>query len=103
MTIKILVGDDEPDVEWIFKQRFRRRIRKGELEFLFAQDGRAALEVLRTHPEVHLVFTDLKMPVMDGLALLRDPGNETGIFGGAGPVCLWRYGQYPIRYEPGCL
>ncbi len=75
MAIKILVVDDEPDVELIFKQKFRRRIRKGELEFLFAQDGRAALELLLAHADVRLVFTDLKMPVMDGLALLREIRN----------------------------
>lgn len=72
MAIKILVVDDEPDVELIFKQKFRRRIRKGELEFLFAQDGRAALELLLAHSDIRLVFTDLKMPVMDGLALLKE-------------------------------
>lgn len=75
MAIKILVVDDEPDVELIFLQKFRRRIRKGELEFLFAQDGRAALELLLTHTDVRLVFTDLKMPVMDGLALLKEIRN----------------------------
>ena len=72
MAIKILVVDDEPDVELIFKQKFRRRIRKGELEFLFAQNGKAALDLLRAHPEVNLVFTDLKMPIMDGIALLKE-------------------------------
>lgn len=75
MAIKILVVDDEPDVELIFLQKFRRRIRKGELEFLFAQDGRAAMELLLAHADVRLVFTDLKMPVMDGLALLKEIRN----------------------------
>lgn len=71
MAIKILVVDDEPDVELIFRQKFRRRIRKGELEFFFAHDGKAALDLIQGDPHIHLVFTDLKMPIMDGLALLR--------------------------------
>jgi|GEM_PF-2394145 len=80
MAIKILVVDDEPDVELIFRQKFRRRIRKGELEFLFAQNGKAALDLIREDSQLHLVFTDLKMPIMDGLALLRalkELGRET--------------------------
>lgn len=72
MSLKILVVDDEPDVQLIFRQKFRRRIRKGELEFAFAEHGRAALEVLRADPTVSIVFTDINMPVMNGLALLRE-------------------------------
>lgn len=72
MAVKILVVDDEPDVELIFKQKYRRRIRRGELEFVFAEHGKAALDALRQTEDITLVFTDLNMPVMGGLALLRE-------------------------------
>lgn len=72
MAVQILIVDDEPDVELIFQQKYRRRIRRGELQFHFALNGQAALDLLRQEPEIHLVFTDLNMPVMGGLALLRE-------------------------------
>ena len=69
MTL-ILVVDDEPDVEALLRQRFRRQIRDGSLSFLFAHDGVEALEALALRPEVDLVLSDLNMPRMDGLTLL---------------------------------
>lgn len=72
MAMHILIVDDEADVELIFRQKFRRRIRKGELEFHFALQGEQALQILRARPEIGLVFTDLNMPLMGGLALLRE-------------------------------
>jgi adenylate cyclase len=66
----ILVVDDEPDVEALVTQKFRRQVRKGELAFVFARDGQHALEVLKDEPEVVMVLTDINMPRMDGLALL---------------------------------
>ncbi len=69
-TFKVLVVDDEPDVEAIFRQRMRRDIRSGRYEFVFARSGVHALEVLAEHPDVGLVITDLNMPEMDGLTLL---------------------------------
>ena len=71
MTIKILVVDDEPDVALIFRQKFRRRIRSGELAFIFAEKGRQALDLLEADPELSLVFTDIRMPTMDGLSFLK--------------------------------
>ena len=67
---KILVVDDEPDVEVMFRQRMRRDIRSGGYEFVFARSGVHALEVLAEHLDVCLVITDLNMPEMDGLTLL---------------------------------
>ena len=67
----ILVVDDEPDLEVLIRQRFRRRIRKGEISFLFARDGLQALEALAEHDEVELIMTDINMPRMDGLTLLN--------------------------------
>ena len=65
---KVLVVNDEPEVEVMFRQRMRREIRAGRYEFLFAQSGRHALEVLEENPDIRLVLTDLNMPQMDGLA-----------------------------------
>ncbi len=72
MAIKVLVVDDEPDIAVIFRQKFRRRIAAGELEFFFAENGRQALECLQADPEISLVFTDIRMPSMDGLTFLRE-------------------------------
>ena len=70
MTVKILVVDDEPDLEPLMLQRFRRQIRDGEMRFVFARDGKEALSKLEDDPEIELVLSDINMPVMDGLALL---------------------------------
>jgi phosphoserine phosphatase RsbU/P len=70
MTVKILVVDDEPDLEPLMLQRFRRQIRAGEMRFEFARDGKEAIAKLERDPEIELVLSDINMPVMDGLALL---------------------------------
>lgn len=67
---KILVVDDERDVEVLITQRFRRAVRSGELEFLFAADGEEALATLRADPDIDMVLSDINMPGMDGLTLL---------------------------------
>lgn len=72
MSIKVLVVDDEPDVAVIFRQKFRRRVASGEIEFQFAENGLAALERVRLDPEISLVFTDIRMPSMDGLTFLKE-------------------------------
>ena len=68
---KILVVDDEPDLEMLVTQKFRRRIRAGELSFVFAHDGEEALDVLREQPDIDVVLSDINMPRMDGLTLLN--------------------------------
>lgn len=67
---KILVVDDEKDMEVLIKQRFRRQIREQEYEFVFAANGNEALEQLRQHPDIVVVLSDINMPEMDGLTLL---------------------------------
>jgi sigma-B regulation protein RsbU (phosphoserine phosphatase) len=71
---RILVVDDEPDLEVLFRQRYRRQMRAGDYEFLFARDGQEALEMLGPAPDVDLVLTDINMPRMDGLTLLNHLG-----------------------------
>jgi adenylate cyclase len=70
--IKILAVDDEPDFELLLKQRFRQRIRKGDLAFRFARHGEEALSVLGDEPDINLLLLDINMPVMDGLTLLSE-------------------------------
>jgi len=67
---KILVVDDEADLEVLIKQKFRQKIRQNEYEFIFAINGRHALEQLDEHHDVDVVLSDINMPEMDGLTLL---------------------------------
>ena len=67
---KILVVDDEADLEVLVKQKFRKKIRENVYEFVFAQNGEEALEKVREHADIDIVLSDLNMPVMDGLTLL---------------------------------
>src|ERR1700760_101609 len=67
---KILVVDDEADLELLVKQKFRRKIRENVYEFVFAQNGEDALEKLIENPDVDVLLSDINMPVMDGLTLL---------------------------------
>lgn len=67
---KIIVADDEPDLEVLIKQKFRQKIRERDYEFVFAVNGMDALEKLAHHPDTDLVITDINMPEMDGLTLL---------------------------------
>ncbi len=69
---KILVVDDEPDIEPLVTQHFRRQIRSGSLMFRFARDGREALQALTEDREIGVVLSDINMPVMDGLTLLSE-------------------------------
>ncbi|KAA8480195.1 response regulator [Arcticibacter tournemirensis] len=71
MMAKILVVDDETDLELLVKQKFRRKIRENIYEFVFAQNGAEALEKLQLHPDLDIVLSDINMPVMDGLTLLN--------------------------------
>ena len=72
MTARILVVDDEPDLEALIQQKFRHQIRDGAVSFLFASDGVEALTVLKANCDVDMVITDINMPRMDGLLLLQN-------------------------------
>ncbi|WP_290841208.1 adenylate/guanylate cyclase domain-containing protein [Flavobacterium sp.] len=67
---KILVVDDEEDLEMLVKQKFRRKIRENEYEFVFAHNGEEALVKISENPDIDIVLSDINMPVMDGLTLL---------------------------------
>jgi len=70
MPFKVLIVDDEPDMEVLIRQRFLRKIKDGELEFVFAHDGQEALNKLQEDSELDVVMSDINMPIMDGLTLL---------------------------------
>lgn len=70
--MKILVVDDEADIEPLFKQRFRREIQSGEIDFAFSRSGEEALVYLQEHlSEVVLILSDINMPGISGIELLR--------------------------------
>ncbi|MDQ3682089.1 MAG: response regulator [Bacteroidota bacterium] len=70
--MKVLVVDDEKDMQTLFEQRFRKEIRKQEMEFVFAFSGEEALNYLSQHMhEAVLILSDINMPGMSGLELLR--------------------------------
>lgn len=70
MAIKILSVDDELDLEVLLTQYFRRQIRKGEYEFVFAHNGLEALQKMLETPDIDIILSDINMPEMDGLTLL---------------------------------
>ncbi len=66
----ILVADDETDLEMLIKQKFRQKIREQKYEFIFAINGKDALEKISLNPNIDIVLSDINMPEMDGLTLL---------------------------------
>lgn len=70
--MKILVVDDEPDMQTLFRQRFRREIKDHTVDFAFANSGEEALNYLQQHfHEVVLILSDINMPGMSGFELLK--------------------------------
>jgi adenylate cyclase len=109
MTARILVVDDEPDLEALIVQRFRRQIRDGEMSFVFAEDGVTALAQLAETPDIDMVVTDINMPRMDGLTLLarlqeREDGLATVIVSAYGDMANIRtamnHGAFDFLTKP---
>jgi len=73
--IKILIADDEADLEMLIRQKFRQKIREQHYEFVFAENGNDALKKMKLHPDVEIVLSDINMPEMDGLTLLAKLGE----------------------------
>jgi len=90
MNARILFVDDEPDLEALITQKFRRQIRDGTAEFLFARDGIEALDVLKANNDIDLVVSDINMPRMDGLTLLQKLQENDG---GLSTIIVSAYGD----------
>jgi class 3 adenylate cyclase/FixJ family two-component response regulator len=73
---KILVVDDESDLEILIKQKFRQKIRDGKYAIVFAVNGKNALEMIEKNEDVDIVLSDINMPVMDGLTLLAKLNDQ---------------------------
>jgi len=92
MPERIMVVDDEPDLESLIRQRFRRQIRDGEYDFVFAYNGLEALSRLLEFPDINLILSDINMPEMDGLTLLaklnelKNPALKTVIVSAYGDM-----------------
>src|ERR1700736_432049 len=80
MTARILVVDDEPDLEDLVTQKFRRQIKDGSIAFGFARDGVEALAMLGADSGFDMVVSDINMPRMDGLTLLAKLQDEANKF-----------------------
>jgi len=70
MSAKILIVDDETDLESLISQKFKKQISANEYQFIFARNGIEALTKLQLHPDIDMVLSDINMPEMDGLTLL---------------------------------
>jgi phosphoserine phosphatase RsbU/P len=78
--VKILVVDDEPEMELLMRQKFRRQLVASTWSFTFAGDGQEALHAIEADPDISLVLTDLNMPKMDGLTLLARLAKSDHVF-----------------------
>jgi sigma-B regulation protein RsbU (phosphoserine phosphatase) len=90
MPSKLLIVDDEPDVEVLMKQRFRKQIREKRFTLFFAENGIEALKILAAEKDIRLVISDINMPEMDGLTLLKNISEQ---FPDVIPIIVSAYGD----------
>lgn len=71
--MRLIVVDDEEDVQFLFQQKFRKEIKSGEVQMHFAFDGQSALQFVEEleNPEGYLILSDINMPIMNGIELLK--------------------------------
>ena len=74
LKMNILMVDDEPDAADLFRQKFRREIRKGEVDLHVASSGQQALEMLENLHNIEplMILSDINMPGMTGIELLKE-------------------------------
>ncbi len=71
LPVKLLIVDDEPDVFMLFQEHFRKEVENEQYELLFAPSGEAALKTIQNTPDIPLILSDINMPHMDGLTMLK--------------------------------
>ncbi|MCX6235730.1 MAG: SpoIIE family protein phosphatase [Bacteroidetes bacterium] len=91
-TVKIMIVDDEADMELLMRQKFRTMLREKKYDFVFAINGLEALSKLLEHPDISIILSDINMPEMDGLTLLarlnelKNPALKTVIVSAYGDM-----------------
>tara|TARA_R110001592_G_scaffold79857_1_gene238489 strand:+ start:1684 stop:2874 length:1191 start_codon:yes stop_codon:yes gene_type:complete len=78
--LRLLIVDDEPDLETLFRQKFRKQIKQGDFHVKFASNGKEALETIDASNEIDIILTDINMPIMDGLTLLARLAERDELF-----------------------
>jgi DNA-binding NtrC family response regulator len=71
--MRLIVVDDEMDIQFLFQQKFRKELRRGEVQIIYALDGTSALKLIEgiENPESYLMLSDINMPRMSGIELLK--------------------------------
>ncbi|MBX9786151.1 MAG: response regulator [Alphaproteobacteria bacterium] len=101
---KVLFVDDEPDIELLTKQKYRKQVAEGVFDVLFALNGEEALQVIKENPDLEVVVTDINMPQMDGLVLLdklkeANPAIKTIVVSAYGDTNMLRAAMNKGAYD----